>query len=136
MPLLLIILFLLAALFIFTKLYRIALAWFVRSRVDHRWETWARAMTAAASLPLAFVSSMFTVSFFSFIARLAAKTFIFSGLDYYLDKISEHEALLLLLFVLLFMARMVPQTIADSKIFAYNLEFSNATLPSEENISR
>jgi hypothetical protein len=44
--------------------------------------------------------------------------------------------LLLLLFVLLFMARMVPQTIADSKIFAYNLEFSNATLPSEENIPR
>lgn len=136
MPLLLIIMFLLAALFVFTKLYRIALAWFVRSRVDHRWEAWARAMTAAASLPLAFVSSMFSVSFLSFLVRLAAKAVTFPRLDFYLDKIDEHEVLLLLLFIVLFMARMVPQTIADSKIFAYSLEFNNAPLPREDNFSQ
>ncbi len=137
MPLLIIIMLLITALFVFTKLYRIALAWFVRSRIDRRWEAWASVMTAAASLPLASISSFFIVSFFNFLAQLAAKAKTpIPGLGFYLEIITGHENLLLLLFIVLFMARMVPQTIADSKIFAYSVEFNSSALRSEDNVSR
>lgn len=139
MPLLIIILMFAAALFLFSKLYRVALAWFVRARVDQRWEAWAQVMTTAASLPLATVNSIFLLNLILYLAQLAAKANLpIPRLAFYLDLMTEYENWLLLLFVLLFLARMVPQTIAGSKIFAYSLEFNSgdAELKSGDNIPR
>lgn len=138
MPLLFIILMFAAAFFLFSKLYRVALAWFVRARVDRRWEAWAKAMTTAASLPLATVNSIFVINLFFFLAQLAVKANLpIPRLAFYLDLVAEYENWLLLLFVLLFLARMVPQTVAGSQIFAYSLEFNSgdAELRSGDNIS-
>ena len=121
---LIIILMFAAAFFIFAKLYRIALAWFVRARFDQRWENWATLMTAAASLPLAAVSSIFTIDLLFSLARLISKTILpIPSLTFYLNAFTDYKNWLFLLFSLLFLARMLPQTIAGSKIFAYNLEF-------------
>ena len=128
-----------AAFFIFTKLYRIALAWFVRARFDPRWESWAKIMTAAASLPLAAVSSIFAIDLLFALARLASKTILpIPSVVFYLNLFTEYKNWLLLLFSLLFLARMLPQTIAGSKLFAYNLEFraEEAGLGSGDNFSR
>ncbi len=139
MTLLIIFLMFAAAFFFFSQLYRVALAWFVRARVDRRWEAWAKAMTAFASLPLATVNSIFLFNLVFFLAGLAANANLpIPRLAIYLDLMAEYKNWLLLLFSLLFLARMVPQTVAGSKIFAYSLEFTSgdAELRSGDNIPR
>lgn len=124
MSLLTIILMFVTAFFLFTRLYRITLAWFVRSRVDRRWEGRARVMATAASVPLAITNSFFLLNGFFFIAQLIIDWNIAgAGLKHYLKVSVEYENLLFLLFTLIFLARMAPQTIASSKLFAYSMEF-------------
>lgn len=125
MPLLVILILFGAALFTFTSLYKIALAWFVRSRVDQRWERWAKALTTLASLPLAAVNSLFILNLLFLLVQWAVNNKVpIPGLDYSLDFITNYEQLLLLLLAVIFQARLAPQTIAGSKLFAYNLEFN------------
>lgn len=113
-----------AAFFVFTKLYRIALTWFVRSRIDHRWEKRARVMTAVASLPLSLVNALFLLNALFFITQVAIQSDIaVANLTRYLIAMSKQKNWLLLLLTLLFLARAVPQTIAGSKTFAYTIEF-------------
>lgn len=124
MPLWLIILLLFLGSFLFFgRVYRIALAWFVRARVKPSWEIWAELVTVAASLPFAIVYGLFSVE----VALLAARLLLTAQVPLYLlpalvKFMDGNRHWLAAMLMLLFLARMVPQTIASSKIYAYNVE--------------
>lgn len=111
------------AFYLFSKLSQIALAWFVRGRWDQRWDSRARAMAVAASLPLAVVNSMFVLNLLFLLAQLAAEyKWPVPGLAAGVQLVDKYEYWFLFALVWLFLARMVPPAVAGSKIFAYNYE--------------
>lgn len=122
-PWLIIILMFAGAFLIFTRVYRIALIWFIRSRINRSWEYRAELITIAASVPFAVVYGLTSVELFFFIGSLASSIPLsFSLLPGLLNFIKDEKVFMVFLLSVMFLAWMVPQTIAGSKIYAYAVD--------------
>lgn len=122
-PWLIIILLFAGAFLIFTRVYRIALIWFIRSRINRSWEYRAELITIAASVPFAVVYGLTSVELFFLIGSLASSSPLsFSLLLGLLSFIKDEKVFMVFLLSVMFLAWMVPQTIAGSKIYAYGVD--------------
>jgi len=119
-PLLTIILLFFFSFWFFSRIYRLAMTWFIRGRTDRTWDARAELATVLASLPLSVVYGSLSIELSLFLARLAVSTGILPQLTDYVDFLTAGRVWLVSLAMLLYMARTVPQTIASSKIYAFN----------------
>ena len=112
-----------SSLLFFGKIYRIALTWFVRGRINRSWEVRAELVTIAASVPFGAVCGLLSIEATLLLARLAIETNLpFTLLPTYVLFLEGWKLWLAGGVALLFLARMVPQTIAGSKVYAYGIE--------------
>lgn len=111
------------SLLFFSRLYRTALVWYVRGRQNRHWEARAELVTIAASIPFGTFFGLFSLEVALLVTRLTmAMGLPFTHLPVYLDFLTRRKVWLVLAVSLFHLARTVPQTIASSKVYAYNLE--------------
>ena len=122
-PWILVIMMFIGSLLFFGKVYRIALTWFVRGRVNRYWEARAELVTIAAALPFGALCGILSIEATLFLAQAAVETnFPFTLLPAYIQFLEGWKFWLAAVVALLYLARMVPQTIAGSKVYAYNIK--------------
>lgn len=110
------------SLLFFGKVYRTALAWFVRGRQNQRWEALAELATITASAPFAFVFGLVSIELNIFFVRFGlASSLPFNFLQVYLDFLTANKILLVFTVSLFHLLRTVPQTIASSKVYTFDL---------------
>jgi hypothetical protein len=117
------ILFLFAgSLLFFTRIYRTAMSWFVRSRQNRQWEARAELATIVASAPFAFAFGLFSLEISLSLGRLAlAVGMPLLQLPAYLDYFRANKFWTAAVLSVFHLLRTVPQTIASSKVYAYDL---------------
>lgn len=107
----------------FTFCYRRALIWFIRARVDARWASPAELMTLAGSLPFAFVCGLLSVNLSRWVGRAAVDLGVsLSLLTRWLEILDCYRYWLIAGIGAVFLAYVVPQTIATSKVYAVSIE--------------
>jgi len=122
-PWLTIVLLFVGSFLFFGRVYRVALTWFVRARINRYWEVWAELVTFAASVPFATIYGILSIEAILFAARLTMGSKLsFSILPALIEFTDTRKFWLSVILMLLFLARMVPQTIAGSKVYAYGIE--------------
>jgi len=129
-PLFTIILMFIGAFLFFTRIYRVALAWFVRGRTSRAWESRAELVTLAASLPFGAVYGYSSIEFILLIARLLQETNLpFTVIPTIIDFLSVQKLAVVMALAVFFLAWMVPRTIASSKVFAYGIDLKTRDEP-------
>ncbi len=110
------------SLLFFGRVYRTALAWFVRGGQHSSWEARAELATIAASTPFALTFGLMGVEISLFLCRLAIGLNLpLLHLQEYLDFFSANKFYFVAVISLLHLLRTVPQSIASSKVYAYDL---------------
>lgn len=110
------------SLFVFAKFYRIALIWFVRGRINRSWESKAVLMTILASIPVGALSGVLCIEVALIFANFLLGLELSISIPSYIEFITAWKPALAAGVAILFLARTVPQTIAGSKVYAYNIE--------------
>lgn len=120
---LIILILFLGSLLFFARIYRTALTWFIRGRINQEWEKLAELITIAASLPFGIVYGFSSLEIILLLARLLMKTTLnLPNLILLAKTVSVQKTWLTLIFAVIFLLWMVPQTIAGSKVYAYDIE--------------
>lgn len=110
------------SLLFFGRVYRTALSWFVRGGQHSSWEARAELATITASIPFAFTFGLLGVEICLFLGRFALGFGLsFLQLQMSLDFISVNKHFLVTVISLFHLLRTVPQSIASSKVYAYDM---------------
>lgn len=110
------------SLLFFGRVYRTALAWFVRGGQHSFWEARAELATVTASIPFAFTFGLVGVEISLFLCRLVLGFGLpFLQLQICLDYISANKPSFIVVVSLFHLLRTVPQSIASSKVYAYDM---------------
>lgn len=112
-----------AATAFFAFCYRRALIWFVRARIDTRWTSAAELMTLTGSLPFALMCGLLSVE----LSRWVGSVILNMGLSlrllaHWLNLLEQYRLWLVAGIAAVFLAYVVPQTIATSKVYAVCIE--------------
>lgn len=117
-----ILLLFIGSLLFFSRVYRIALSWFVRSRQNRQWEARAELATIVASTPFAFAFGILSLEISLFMGRIAlAAGLPLLRLSVYLDYFRANKLWVAAILSIFHLLRTVPQTIASTKVYAYDL---------------
>lgn len=110
------------AFMIFTRVYRVALVWFIRGRASRLWEKRAELATLAASLPFALVYGLISIEVIAFAGRMVSNMGLPLFLIPQLNFSGAEKVWMVAAMSMLFLAWMVPQTIASSKLYAFGID--------------